>query len=144
MNSERFRELAAVIEQHPDLYRQATWGIGRDPRECGTPACALGWASALWAPVNRDDYDGAEIRQAGGEALGLTAEEYGQLFYGTWPAAWWIGAGLEERLEAEWGRPRERRPNNQDAAQILRWMSGLARFPLVNGRGELVAAADAP
>ena len=134
MNRKRFRELADVIEQHGELYLQASAGVGRDPRECGTPACALGWAAALWA--GHVVPGGESIRLAGGEALGLDVEESDQLFYGVWPAIWFRAAGLGPKLKAE-GKERraELTPSVADAVQILRWMSGLERFPMVNARG---------
>jgi|JI10StandDraft_1071094.scaffolds.fasta_scaffold88639_3 hypothetical protein len=113
-NTERFREIAALIEKYPERHNQDTWMGGFvDEREldlpesgtttvraCGTTQCVAGWAIVL----DEENYlvaRGGSVKRAdgrpfvgwtweGSHALGLTVEEGELLFhtYRTPPMGW--------------------------------------------------------
>lgn len=95
-SAERLRKLADVMEANPEHVDMKQWiilpgrlygstvaeVIGHDMTECGTTACAAGWAVWLWpGAIPADSVDGP-ISDAAQQLLGLTDDEAAVLFYG--------------------------------------------------------------
>jgi hypothetical protein len=89
LNPDRLAAVLEHIEQHPEQHDQGTWSMRTD---CGTTACAAGWAVLLFAPDERFSYcsgGAASQHLVSGEGipdfarclLGLNYAEHNALFY---------------------------------------------------------------
>lgn len=65
---QRLRVLASFLEQVPEKrYVQHTW---REQRDCGTTACALGWAGTVLSELTGFTFDTAKDRYLSHEIMG--------------------------------------------------------------------------
>jgi hypothetical protein len=54
--------VAGVLEAHPELHNQASWGDGSANTSCGTPCCVAGWACHLGGGARDSRVASAAIR----------------------------------------------------------------------------------
>ncbi len=93
-NVERIRDLREFLTEHPEQHDQGEWGWGN---QCGTAACAAGWAVLLFDEEIRARFDEwasqaepgdeanltwlVDVDQHARELLGLADDQASEIFY---------------------------------------------------------------
>lgn len=120
MNTELLLKIADTIEEHQHLYTQGTYGMRKDPRECGTACCVAGWAIALspggFSMVDIND----DIPLLAMNLLRLSGYERMILFDEEWPAPWFVMADCQEEREDDYNWVN---PTASQAVNVLRAMA---------------------